>query len=148
MSIVSFSDRPTDLPAPLTPLVGRADEIATLCALLGRPEVRFVTLIGPGGIGKTRLALHVAAEIAPRFADGAVRTGAQFGRSGPSRFRRRRHRQLADQPAVRAALNPRPGVARERPQQQRQASRKQHRDGKRPGRRAERVAEDRAHHRR
>jgi predicted ATPase len=47
-------------PVPLTGIVGREDEIAIALGLLGDPEVRLVTLTGPGGIGKTRLALEVA----------------------------------------------------------------------------------------
>jgi predicted ATPase len=55
-------------PAPLTPFVGRAAERAALAASFG--EHRLVTAVGPGGIGKTRLALAVAAEQAGQFADG------------------------------------------------------------------------------
>ena len=58
------------LPVPLTPLVGREQNIAAVCALLSRPEVRLVTLIGTGGVGKTRLALQVAAVASSDFADG------------------------------------------------------------------------------
>src|SRR5215472_5519057 len=58
------------LPAPLTPLVGREREVAAVCALLRRPEVRLVTLTGTGGIGKTRLAVHVATELLTDFPDG------------------------------------------------------------------------------
>ena len=53
---------------PLTPFVGRAAERAALAAALAGH--RLVTAVGPGGIGKTRLALAVAAEVAGRFADG------------------------------------------------------------------------------
>jgi hypothetical protein len=47
-------------PVPLTPILGREDEIAAVVALLRDPDVHLVTLIGPGGIGKTRLAIEVA----------------------------------------------------------------------------------------
>ncbi|WP_432925113.1 ATP-binding protein [Microbispora sp. CA-135349] len=58
----------TALPAPLTSLVGRTGETSELVALLG--SHRLVTLIGPGGVGKTRLALHVATAHAERFPGG------------------------------------------------------------------------------
>ena len=48
------------MPVPLTPLIGRRLEIETLWALLAQPEVRLVTVTGPGGVGKTRIAVHVA----------------------------------------------------------------------------------------
>ena len=57
------------LPSPLTPFVGRAAERAALIDALR--EHRLVTAVGPGGVGKTRLALSVAADVAGRFADGA-----------------------------------------------------------------------------
>jgi predicted ATPase/DNA-binding CsgD family transcriptional regulator len=58
----------TALPAPLTSLVGRGDETSELAALLAAH--RLVTLIGPGGVGKTRLAVRVATVVANRFAGG------------------------------------------------------------------------------
>jgi len=58
------------LPLPPTQLVGREREIDALQLLLQRPVVRLVTLTGPGGIGKTRLAIQVAVELAHLFDDG------------------------------------------------------------------------------
>jgi predicted ATPase/DNA-binding CsgD family transcriptional regulator len=58
------------LPARLTPLVGREQEVATACSLLRRPEVRFLTLVGIGGVGKTRLGVEIATELAADFTGG------------------------------------------------------------------------------
>jgi predicted ATPase/DNA-binding SARP family transcriptional activator len=58
------------LPTPTTPFVGREEELGEIEALLGDPACRLLTLLGPGGIGKTRLAVEAAARLAPRFADG------------------------------------------------------------------------------
>jgi predicted ATPase/DNA-binding CsgD family transcriptional regulator len=60
-----------EIPKTLTPLVGREPEAAA-CALLLSGDARLLTLTGPGGIGKTRLAMEVAKRIAPRFRDGAA----------------------------------------------------------------------------
>ena len=59
----------TRLPAPATSLVGRERERAGLRALLLEPEVRLVTLTGPGGVGKTRLALAAASDVRAQFDD-------------------------------------------------------------------------------
>jgi predicted ATPase/DNA-binding CsgD family transcriptional regulator len=60
------------LPAPLTSFVGREREVVETANLLRRPDVRLVTLTGPGGVGKTRLALRVAEGTASDFADAGA----------------------------------------------------------------------------
>jgi predicted ATPase len=60
----------TNLPIPATPFLGRERELEELQALISRPDVRLLTMSGPGGTGKTRLALQAAAEVAERFPDG------------------------------------------------------------------------------
>jgi predicted ATPase len=59
------------LPVPPTPLVGRGHEVTTLCDLVLGEGVRLVTITGPGGVGKTRLAIEVAGRLRPSFPDGA-----------------------------------------------------------------------------
>jgi predicted ATPase len=58
------------LPTPLTRLIGRHWEIQRLTQLLNSDEVRLVTLVGPGGSGKTRLALELATHLRLVFANG------------------------------------------------------------------------------
>jgi predicted ATPase/class 3 adenylate cyclase len=66
----TLDHRPHNLPAQPTPLIGREWELTNICNLLGRDDVQLVTLTGPGGAGKTRLALHAAAELLDQFGDG------------------------------------------------------------------------------
>ncbi|MDP9364517.1 MAG: NB-ARC domain-containing protein, partial [Chloroflexota bacterium] len=65
----------TFLPTPLTPLVGREHEVAAVVDLLGHEDVRLLTLIGPGGVSKTRLAIAAAGRLAGAFPDGVVFVG-------------------------------------------------------------------------
>lgn len=69
--ILSLNNCPNNLPARITPLIGRDKELAQVCELLRRADVRFVTLSGPGGVGKTLLALQIANSLLADFADGA-----------------------------------------------------------------------------
>jgi class 3 adenylate cyclase len=60
----------TNLPVPATPFLGRERELAEVTELLASREVRLLSLTGPGGTGKTRLALQAAAEVTEEYADG------------------------------------------------------------------------------
>jgi predicted ATPase/uncharacterized protein HemY len=61
---------PANLPAPPTPFLGREAELQTICAQIEDPDCRILTLVGPGGFGKTRLAVQAAAATAVHFPDG------------------------------------------------------------------------------
>lgn len=63
--------RPQNLPAQTTPLIGREQELARARVLAQRDAVRLITFTGPGGIGKTRFALQLAAELLEGHPDGA-----------------------------------------------------------------------------
>ena len=58
------------VPLPFTTLIGREHEVQQVCTLLMNPDVRLLTVTGPGGIGKTRLALQVALDVQHTFPDG------------------------------------------------------------------------------
>lgn len=60
----------SNLPAQLTTLIGREQEVAAVSEILCSPQVRFLSLTGPGGVGKTRLGIEVAKEVIGEFADG------------------------------------------------------------------------------
>ena len=66
------SAAPAALPAQPTPIIGREREISATTSMLVQPETRLLTLTGPGGVGKTRLAIETATRAAAAFGDGAV----------------------------------------------------------------------------
>ena len=77
---------------PATPLVGRDDDVAAVGDLVRAEGVRLVTLTGPGGVGKSRLAVEVAQRVGPGFEDGVrfVELGSvRARRAGDGRDRRR-----------------------------------------------------------
>jgi predicted ATPase/DNA-binding SARP family transcriptional activator len=84
---------PGELPIPSTRFIGREREVADVRALLTRPDVRFLTLTGPPGAGKTRLALEVSSAVAGDYRDGVV-VVALGSLSGPAQV----------MPAIRQAL--------------------------------------------
>ena len=63
---------PRSLPVPSTTLIGRAQDIIEVSRLLAKPDVRLVTLTGPGGIGKTRLAIAVGERLDDQYPQGTV----------------------------------------------------------------------------
>jgi predicted ATPase len=94
---------PTNLPEPATPYVGRAQELADLKQLLRSGETRLLTLIGFGGIGKTRTALELGADCANEFEHGVWWVDLEEARTGDA-FLERIIQQL------RVPLAPHPAV--------------------------------------
>jgi predicted ATPase len=72
----------TNLPAVATPLVGRENDLEQLRALICQPGIRLVTLTGPGGVGKTRLAVDAAASLGSAFPHGIYFTALAAVRDG------------------------------------------------------------------
>jgi predicted ATPase/ribosome-binding protein aMBF1 (putative translation factor) len=70
--IAKQQPKPSNLPVPVTPLVGREGDVTTVLKLLKRQDVRLVTLVGPPGVGKTRLAIEAAREACDGFEDGVT----------------------------------------------------------------------------
>ncbi len=75
MDAFAAAEPPTGLPFPTTSLIGREAEVGRVAALLRDHDGRLVTLTGSGGVGKTRLALAVAAAVADAFPDGVAVVG-------------------------------------------------------------------------
>lgn len=71
-SLPSFDSPLNPLPLSLTPLLGREDEVEAIIKIVSRADVRLVTLVGAPGVGKTRLAIHTANELAGLFAHGVA----------------------------------------------------------------------------
>src|SRR5262249_11873477 len=67
----SLSAHPNNLPLQLSPFIGRTQELSGIADLLAESEYRLFSLLGPGGIGKTRLAIQAAFENLSRFRHGA-----------------------------------------------------------------------------
>ncbi len=67
---VEVHTQTTNLPSQLTPFIGRQAAVSTITNLLSEPDVRLVTIMGPGGMGKTRLAIEAAASLQDEYGDG------------------------------------------------------------------------------
>src|SRR5829696_4251440 len=68
--IRSLATGPNNLPVQLTPFLGREEQVARVVDFLSREDVRLLTITGPGGVGKTRVALQAAADVLEDFPDG------------------------------------------------------------------------------
>jgi predicted ATPase/DNA-binding XRE family transcriptional regulator len=72
MEVADQSNSPASIPTPPTPFIGRDDELAEIDGVLAKADCRLLTLVGPGGIGKTRLAIEVAYRLRDAMDDGAA----------------------------------------------------------------------------
>ena len=68
--LASLDARPNNLPMQVSEFFGREEELASIRSMMAKPGTRLVTLTGPGGTGKTRLALQVGADLVERYRDG------------------------------------------------------------------------------
>ena len=72
VSAAEPEEPPSDLPSPLTELIGRDDDVAEIERMLRQPALRMLTLTGPGGIGKSRLAIEAARRVEDEYDGGVV----------------------------------------------------------------------------
>jgi predicted ATPase/DNA-binding CsgD family transcriptional regulator len=70
LDLDSVNVQPSNLPAHLSPLIGREQNISAICNLLKQLDIQLLTLVGTGGVGKTSLAIHVASELQYKFPHG------------------------------------------------------------------------------